>query len=533
MIDRAHEDGSVRKGIREATVSNISRGVTQAENRSKEEDGLKGSFNADKYRKPSYRVTEVLPNLLFRVYLKLLDKNMPDAKVQILMNMGPIHQLLLPAFQVEVVLKQLGIWLDCERLKKRSGVAVMYEQIGLSQTWELSGESLNQQIFPPEHIQQLLEETRRFLSRMKAMPSVRRDYSVSIQKQEEQSFPSSPAKLISNEFVRYENSPISQPSSGPCLHVGLYIGSESDEQLHANTTIAGSTSEKFLTNGNDLGLPQNCRRGMIKSQVGGNNKINSSASRQAFLPQEPGLFLNLFNWAKGQEGFKHDGHFSTVMIGILGHARKFELIKRKYPIALKLYRDMQNAGFHPDQVTSSIVMEVLGQCGHVEEAEAVFMEMRHGGGCEQDMGLFSSLLANTGHLAHSFLVSLPAAQPVAMEKNLYPHAVTLKAPKYWSINLHVMLIGTALVALSRTLARFRERMLMSGVEPDRIDIITGLSRHSRVMGSSSVKQSDEQVLQIFDSPFSVENGNSRCFVGFGKPLIEWLHGSYLEQMHLL
>ncbi|KAA8540912.1 hypothetical protein F0562_024950 [Nyssa sinensis] len=44
---------------------------------------------------------------------------------------------------------------------------------------------------------------------------------------------------------------------------------------------------------------------------------------------------------------------------------------RNYPIALRHYRDLQNAGFEPDKVTYSIVMEVLGHCGYLEEAEAV------------------------------------------------------------------------------------------------------------------------------------------------------------------
>eukprot|EP01018_Ginkgo_biloba_P025786 Gb_02945 [translate_table: standard] len=908
-------DGSVRKGIREATVSNIPGGLTQvdpqAENRSKKNDELKASFNADKYRKPSYRGSS--EPAISSVFEAPRQEYARDAKVQTFDEHGAYLSTSVPNNSGRGGLKAVGHisgLSDSQEAKYCS--SNVQADMALSSTGVLrrkpkstnistrtySASSRRRAEVPEQNVLERsnkLAETQRpmfegygerpsFAKARKAVPSVRRDYAVSIQKQEERSFPSSPAKLISakgyssttnaeekvlgksavsqtsvvplsgineqpgNEIVWYENSSVSQPSSAPCFHAGLYIGSESDIKLHANTTIARSNSGKFWTNGNDLGLPQNRRRGMNKGQVGGNKKINASASQQAFLPvsgglvqqvsnilrqmywgpaaeealsnlnvklnvyqvnqvlklqQEPGLALNFFNWAKGQAGFKHDGHSYTTMIGILGRARKFELINRlldemrrdgcepnvvtynrlihcygranyirealnifyemqeagcrpdrvtyctlidihaksgyldvsmdmyrnmqqagllpdtftysviinclgkagelsaayklycemieqgcvpnmvtyniiidlhakarKYPIALKLYRDMQNAGFHPDQVTYSIVMEVLGQCGRIEEAEAVFMEMQHAGwvpdepvygllvdmwgkagnvekasqwyskmlnsglrpnvptcnsllsafvrahmfndahmvlqtmfqlnlfpslqtytlllscctasGCEQDMCLFSGLLANTGHPAHSFLVSLPAAEPggqnirehaanffdlmhsedqeskrgfadammnflhksdlkeeagfvweVAMEKNLYPHAVTLKAPKYWSINLHVMSIGTALVALSRTLARFRERMLMSGVEPDRIDIITGWGRRSRVMGSSLVKQSVEQVLQIFGSPFSVENGNSGCFVGFGKPLIEWLHESHLERMHLL
>lgn len=650
-----------------------------------------------------------------------------------------------------------------------------------------------------------------------------------------------------NELLSYECPFVSQPTSSSCYRTGRQIDSQSSKH-HTSNVIAQSQPGKLYTDGNNFGQPESCRRGLNKGNARGSKKINGSAPQRACLPsngslvdqvctilrqmywgpaaeealanlnvtlnvyqvnqvlkslRDPGLALNFFKWAKRQKGFMHDEHSYTTMIGILGRARKFEVINllldemqrdgyeptvvtynrlihcygranyigkaldifyemqkagcrpdrvtyctlidihakagfldvamkmynemqqaglladtftysviinclgkagelsaayrlfcemiakgcvpnlvtyniiidlhakaRKYPVALKVYRDMQNAGFHPDHVTYSIAMDVLGHCGRFEEAEAVFMEMQQAGWepdepvygllvdmwgkagnvgkasqwyskmlnsglrpnvptcnsllsaflrghmfneahmvlqsmlqmdlfpslqtytlllsgctstlCQEDLDLFSTLLANTGHPAHSFLISLPAAEPggqnvrnhagnffdlmhsedqeskrgfadaimnflyksdlkeeagfvweVAMEKNLYPHAVTLKAPNYWSINLHVMSIGTALIALSRTLARLRERMLMSGVEPDRIDIITGWGRRSRVTGSSLVKQSVEQILHIFHSPFSLESGNSGCFVGLGRPLIEWLHVSPLERMHLL
>jgi len=202
--------------------------------------------------------------------------------------------------------------------------------------------------------------------------------------------------------------------------------------------------------------------------------------------------------------------------------------------------------------------------------------------CQQDRDLYYSLMASTRHPAHSFLLALPTAEPggqnvrdhaagffdmmhsedqeskrglvdavinflhksdlkeeagfvweVALQKNLYPYAVTQKAPLYWLINLHVMSIGTALIALSRTLAWFREHLLISGLGPGRIDIITGWGRRSRVMGSSLVKQSIEHLLDLFKSPFRVEDGNTGCLVGSGNPLTIWLHQPYVARMHLL
>ncbi|XP_022135050.1 pentatricopeptide repeat-containing protein At1g18900 [Momordica charantia] len=199
-----------------------------------------------------------------------------------------------------------------------------------------------------------------------------------------------------------------------------------------------------------------------------------------------------------------------------------------------------------------------------------------------DMGFCCELMQITGHPAHTFLVSLPSAGPngqnvrdhmntfldlmhsedreskrglvdavvdflhksglkeeagcvweAAMQKNVYPDAVKEKSNCYWLINLHVMSEGTAVTALSRTLAWFRQQMLHSGVSPSRIDIVTGWGRRSRVTGSSLVRQAVQDLLNIFSFPFFTENGNSGCFVGCGEPLSRWLHQSYVERMHLL
>ncbi|KAL0794939.1 hypothetical protein Bca101_066316 [Brassica carinata] len=317
---------------------------------------------------------------------------------------------------------------------------------------------------------------------------------------------------------------------------------------------------------------------------------------------------------------------------------------RNYQSALKLYRrDMQNAGFKPDKVTYSIVMEVLGHCGYLEEAEAVFTEMQlnnwipdepvygilvdlwgKAGNVEKawvnkiaeayellqnmlalglrpslqtytlllscctdgrsklDMVYCNQLMASTGHPAHMFLLKMPSAGPdgqnvrnhvnsfldlmhsedreskrgmmdavvnflhksgqkeeagsvweVTAQKNVFPDALREKSSSYWLINLHVMSEGTAVTALSRTLAWFRQQMLVSGSCPFRIDIVTGWRRRSRVTGTSMVRQAVEELLNMFGSPFFTESGNSGCFVGCGEPLNRWLLQSYVERMHLL
>lgn len=199
-----------------------------------------------------------------------------------------------------------------------------------------------------------------------------------------------------------------------------------------------------------------------------------------------------------------------------------------------------------------------------------------------DMGFCGQLMAVTGHPAHMFLLSMPSAGPdgqnvrdhvdkfldmmhsedreskrglvdavvdflhksglkeeagsvweVAAQKNVYPDAVREKSSCYWLINLHVMSDGTAVTALSRTLAWFRQQMLVSGISPTRIDIVTGWGRRSRVTGSSLVRQAVQDLLTLFSFPFFTENGNSGCFVGCGEPLNRWLLQSYVERMHLL
>uniref|UniRef100_A0ACD5WYX0 Uncharacterized protein n=1 Tax=Avena sativa TaxID=4498 RepID=A0ACD5WYX0_AVESA len=340
---------------------------------------------------------------------------------------------------------------------------------------------------------------------------------------------------------------------------------------------------------------------------------------------------------------------------------------RNYNNVVKLYRDMQVAGFRPDKITYSIVMEVLGHCGHLDEAEAVFLEMRRDWAPDEhvygllvdlwgksgnvdkalgwfhamlqdglqpnvpicnsllsaflkinrfqdayivlqnmlaqglvpslqtytlllsrctdghaQMGLCCQLMAITGHPAHMFLMYLPDAEPggqnvrdhtryfldmmhsedreskrgimdavidflhksglkeeagliweVAAQKNLYPDSVREKSSSYWLINLHLMSEGTAVTALSRTLAWFHRQIMVMGSCPERIDIVTGWGRRSRVTGSSLVRQSVEKLLHLFQFPLFAACDNTGCFVGCGEPLNQWLHNPYVERMHLI
>lgn len=233
--------------------------------------------------------------------------------------------------------------------------------------------------------------------------------------------------------------------------------------------------------------------------------------------------------------------------------------------AFHLLESMLALGLHPSLQTYTLLLSCC------TEAESPL-----------DMGSCCQLMAITGHPAHMFLLSMPAAGPdgqnvrdhmsrflelmhsedreskrglvdavvdflhksglkeeagsvweVAAENNVYPDVVREKSSMYWLINLHVMSDGTAVTALSRTLAWFRRQMLMSGRSPRRIDIVTGWGRRSRVTGTSLVRNAVQELLRIFSFPFFTENGNSGCFIGCGEPLNRWLLQSYVERMHLL
>lgn len=236
-----------------------------------------------------------------------------------------------------------------------------------------------------------------------------------------------------------------------------------------------------------------------------------------------------------------------------------------FPEASDLLRNMLKMGLSPSLQTYTLLLSCCTESQY-----------------QNHMVFCCQLMAITDHPAHAFLAHMPPAGPdgqnvrdhvngfldlmhsedreskrglvdavidflhksglkeeassvweVAALKNVYPDAVREKSSCYWLINLHVMSDGTAVIALSRTLAGFRKKLLASGVGPSRIDIITGWGRRSRVTGSSMVRQSVQDLLNLFSFPFFPQNGNSGCFVGCGEPLNTWLLHPYVERMHLL
>ncbi|GAB2269919.1 hypothetical protein Dimus_004837 [Dionaea muscipula] len=300
--------------------------------------------------------------------------------------------------------------------------------------------------------------------------------------------------------------------------------------------------------------------------------VFSEMKSKHWVPDEPvyGLLVDL--WGKVGNAQKAFGWYQAMLdAGLLPNVPTCNsllsafLRVHRLADAYNLLQGMLQMGLAPSLQTYTLLLSCC------TEAKSSF-----------DMGFCHQLMGITGHPAHAFLLSLPAAGPdgqnvrdhvgrfldrmhsedreskrglvdavvdflhksglkeeagsfweVAAEKNVYPDAVREKSRCYWLINLHVMSDGTAVTALSRTLAWFRRQLLVSGIGPSRIDIVTGWGRRSRVTGSSLVRQAVQELLDTFSFPFFTENGNTGCFVGCGEPLNRWLLQSYVERMHLL
>ncbi|XP_009777759.1 pentatricopeptide repeat-containing protein At1g74750-like isoform X1 [Nicotiana sylvestris] len=300
--------------------------------------------------------------------------------------------------------------------------------------------------------------------------------------------------------------------------------------------------------------------------------VFTEMKRKNWVPDEPvyGLLVDL--WGKaGNVEKAWNWYCAMINAGLCPNVPTCNsllsafLRVHRLPDAYNLLQSMLELGLNPSLQTYTLLLSCC------TEAQTSF-----------DMSFCCELMAVTRHPAHAFLLTMPPAGPdgqnvrdhvssfldlmhsedreskrglvdavvdfmhksglkeeagsvweVAAHKNVYPDAVREKSSCYWLINLHVMSDGTAIIALSRTLAWFRRQMLISGICPSRIDIVTGWGRRSRVTGSSLVRQAVQELLNMFGFPFLTQNGNSGCFVGCGEPLTRWLVQPYVERMHLL
>ncbi|CAN0900753.1 Pentatricopeptide repeat-containing protein At1g18900 [Linum grandiflorum] len=227
---------------------------------------------------------------------------------------------------------------------------------------------------------------------------------------------------------------------------------------------------------------------------------------------------------------------SMLALGLFPSLRTYTLLlscctEAPIPYDMRFWWDIMETTGHPVHAFLKSMPYAGADGQNIRDHVGKFFDVMRSEDRESKRGLVDSVvdfLHKSGLKEEAALV-----WEVAAEKNVYPDAVREKSSCYWLINLHVMSDGTAVTALSRTLAWFRREMLESGVSPSRIDIVTGWGRRSKVTGASMVRQAVQEMLNMFSFPFFTLNGNTGCFVGCGEPLNKWLLHPYVERMHLL
>ncbi|KAJ6688060.1 hypothetical protein OIU74_016708 [Salix koriyanagi] len=221
--------------------------------------------------------------------------------------------------------------------------------------------------------------------------------------------------------------------------------------------------------------------------------IFSEMKRKNWVPDEPvyGLLVDLWgkagNVEKAWEWYQAMLHAGLCPnVPTCNSLLSAFLRVNRLPDAYNLLQSMLNLGLNPSLQTYTLLLSFC------TEARPPY-----------GMGCYCDLMAVTGHPAHMFLLSLPSAGPdgqnvrhhvskfldmmhsedreskrglvdavvdflhksglkeeagsvweIAAQRNVYPDAVKEKSSCYWLINLHVMSDGTAVTALSRTLAWF-------------------------------------------------------------------------------
>lgn len=100
--------------------------------------------------------------------------------------------------------------------------------------------------------------------------------------------------------------------------------------------------------------------------------------------KESGLALKFFDWARGQEGYKHDVCTYTTMIGILGRARNFEA-------CTGLLQEMRREGCEPCVVTYNRLIHAYGRANYLGEAMRIFYQMQEDG-CAPDRVTYCTLV---------------------------------------------------------------------------------------------------------------------------------------------
>ncbi|KAG6401714.1 hypothetical protein SASPL_138578 [Salvia splendens] len=121
--------------------------------------------------------------------------------------------------------------------------------------------------------------------------------------------------------------------------------------------------------------------------------------------------------------------------------------------AYDLLQSMVSLGLNPSLQTYTLLLSCFPA---FIAYSSNFLDMMHSEDRESKRGLVDAVIDffhKTGLKEEAGFV-----WEVAAQKNVYPDALRQRSSCYWLINLH----GTAVTALSRTLAWFRKEMLASG-----------------------------------------------------------------------
>eukprot|EP00850_Spirogloea_muscicola_P003622 SM000014S00410 [mRNA] locus=s14:1188288:1192650:+ [translate_table: standard] len=106
--------------------------------------------------------------------------------------------------------------------------------------------------------------------------------------------------------------------------------------------------------------------------------------------------------------------------------------------------------------------------------------------------------------------------------HMFPSAFRGSDNNLWSLDLHYMSPGTAMTAVKAELSTLRERAMSGGLLPQRLEIITGWGRRSRIIGTSFIKKAVEDLLDGVGSPFRMDVNNVGCLYAPAPEVIEWL-----------
>eukprot|EP00850_Spirogloea_muscicola_P013971 SM000097S24824 [mRNA] locus=s97:511049:515602:- [translate_table: standard] len=114
--------------------------------------------------------------------------------------------------------------------------------------------------------------------------------------------------------------------------------------------------------------------------------------------------------------------------------------------------------------------------------------------------------------------------------HMFPSAFRGSDNNLWSLDLHYMSPGTAMTAVKAELSTLRERAMSGGLLPQRLEIITGWGRRSRIIGTSFIKKAVEDLLDGVGSPFRMDVNNVGCLYAHAPEVLEWLVQPELDRI---